>query len=80
METLCQRLAATLLCAWACVCSAADKPPQERPRDAAEAVQEGNVQNWVEYYRRTREAAPPPARLPAPAEPASPSSPPPAPR
>ena len=24
------------------------------PRDAAEKVQEGNVQNWIEYYRRTR--------------------------
>ncbi len=38
------------------VATAADDP--KRPKDAAEAVQEGNVQNWIEYYQRTR---PPPA-------------------
>lgn len=39
---------------------AADDP---KPRkDAAETVQEGNVQNWVEYYQRTR---PPPVDRPA---------------
>lgn len=38
---------------------AADDP--KRPKDAAEAVQEGNVQNWIEYYQRTR---PPPADRP----------------
>lgn len=37
-----------------------DDAPKPRPKDAAEAVQEGNVQNWVEYYRRTR---PPPAEV-----------------
>jgi hypothetical protein len=31
-----------------------------RPKDAAEAVQEGNVRQWIEYYERTREAAPKP--------------------
>ncbi len=34
---------------------------RKTPRDAAEAVQEGNVQNWIEYYQRTRPPAPPPA-------------------
>ena len=33
-----------------------------RPKDAAEAVQEGNVKNWVEYYERTREAQRTPAK------------------
>lgn len=40
------------------VTEAADDP--KRPKDAAEAVQEGNVQNWIEYYQRTR--PPPPQR------------------
>lgn len=26
-------------------------------KDAAEKVQEGNVNNWIEYYRQQREAA-----------------------
>jgi hypothetical protein len=41
--------------------------PATRPKDAAEAVQEGNVRNWVEYYERQRResgqkpvASPPP--------------------
>jgi len=28
-------------------------------KDAAEKVQEGNVDNWIEYYRKQREAKPP---------------------
>lgn len=43
--------------------------PPTRPKDAAEAVQEGNVRNWVEYYERSRKADRP-ANPPAP--PASP--------
>lgn len=31
--------------------------PAAAQRDAAEKVQEGNVDNWVEYYRKQREAA-----------------------
>ena len=27
-------------------------------KDAAEKVQEGNVNNWIEYYKKQREAAP----------------------
>lgn len=26
-------------------------------KDAAEKVQEGNVNNWIEYYKKQREAA-----------------------
>jgi hypothetical protein len=55
----------------------------KRPKDAAEAVQEGNVKNWVEYYERTREAQrttarPPPAATdtPPPKEPAPATTPP----
>jgi hypothetical protein len=29
-------------------------PAQERPRDAAEAVQEGSVTQWLEHYQRER--------------------------
>lgn len=48
---------------------AATAPPvraeeARRPKDAAEAVQEGNVKNWVEYYERTREAQRSPAKPP----------------
>lgn len=31
-------------------------------KDAAEKAQEGNVNNWIEYYKRQREAAPAAAR------------------
>lgn len=53
----------TLLVFWialhaGAIAQAADPPP--RPKDAAEAIQEGNVRNWVEYYERTRQAAPKP--------------------
>lgn len=51
-----------LLLPFACACvpgaSAAESAP--RPKDAAEAVQEGNVRNWVEYYERLRRENPPP--------------------
>lgn len=51
-----------------------------RPKDAAEAVQEGNVKNWVEYYERTREAQRAPAKPSSAApEAGSPKDPPPAP-
>jgi len=48
---------------------AAEEPKVRK--DAAEAVQEGNVQNWVEYYQRTRPPPPPaaPASATAPAVP-----------
>jgi len=47
--------------------SAAEEPRTRK--DAAEAVQEGNVQNWIEYYERTR----PPRPAERTAEPASPA-------
>jgi hypothetical protein len=34
--------------------------PALAQKDAAEKVQEGNVNNWIEYYRQQREAAPSP--------------------
>lgn len=40
--------------------------PAPRPKDAAEAVQEGSVRNWVEYYeRQRRESAQKPVASPA---------------
>ena len=74
MNTVCLGIIVALACAWACASRGADAPAPQRPRDAAEAVQEGNVQNWVEYYRRTRPQVPPPATPPEP-----PRKPPPAP-
>jgi len=53
---------------------AADAPPSSTPpdrKDAAEKVQEGNVQQWIEYYQRTRPQAPP-AAPPATDKPAPP--------
>lgn len=51
----------------------------KRPKDAAEAVQEGNVKNWVEYYERTREAQRSSSKpAPAATEAAPPKEPPPA--
>jgi hypothetical protein len=32
--------------------AAAQAQEQVRPKEAAEAVQEGNVANWLEYYQR----------------------------
>jgi hypothetical protein len=54
---------------------AADPPEAARPKDAAEAVQEGNVDSWLKYYQRERGQAPAPA---PPAQPAPPADPPPA--
>jgi hypothetical protein len=56
---------------------AADPPEAARPKDAAEEVQEGNVDNWIKYYQRERGLAPPPAPTP-PVQPAPPADPPPA--
>jgi hypothetical protein len=39
----------------ALACSAAAQ------KDAAEKVQEGNVNNWIEYYKKQRESAASPA-------------------
>lgn len=43
---------------------------QQRARDAAEAVQEGDVAQWLKYYERQREASrpevPPDQRAPQP--------------
>jgi hypothetical protein len=59
LKTLSQRVLSLALLAVCLGAFAADDP---KPRkDAAEAVQEGNVQNWVEYYQRTR---PPPSDRP----------------
>jgi hypothetical protein len=33
---------------------APEREEQARPRDAAEAVQEGNVTQWLEHYQRER--------------------------
>jgi hypothetical protein len=58
---------------------AAEEREGSRPRDAAEAVQEGSVSNWLKYYQREREQrgapGPPPAQ-PTPAPVTSPPSPP----
>jgi hypothetical protein len=44
---------------------------EPRPRDAAEAVREGDVSQWLKYYQRERELQTP-AQPPAPAtEPAT---------
>lgn len=43
-----------------------------RPRDAAEAVKEGDVSQWLKYYQRERTEAPTPAK-PAQAAPAAPA-------
>ncbi len=54
------------------------QPAPARPRDAAEAVQEGSMANWLEYYRRERGAqwetpkeAPADRPAPAPSVPAA---------
>lgn len=50
---------------------AAQQGTEPRPRDAAEAVREGDVSQWLKYYQRER-APQPPAPPPAPAgEPAA---------
>jgi hypothetical protein len=58
----------------------ADAPPaqgaqQPRPRDAAEAVQEGNVTRWLEHYQRERGEAWARDRNAAPADPPEPAAP-----
>jgi hypothetical protein len=46
--------------------------PAAAQKDAAERVQEGNVNQWVEYYRKQREAVQaPPGGAPATEEAAS---------
>lgn len=47
---------------------AADTTQPARPKDAAEEVQEGNVEHWIKYYQRERgtPAAPTPAPQPGP--------------
>jgi hypothetical protein len=43
--------------------NAADSPSARRgATDAAERVQEGNVQQWIEYYERERASAAQPRR------------------
>ena len=65
-------LVAVGLLAFAASAGAAEDSAQQRPRDAAEAVREGDVSQWLKYYQRERaapESAPPPAGTPpAPAE------------
>jgi hypothetical protein len=70
------RLALSIALATGSIALAAE--PATRPKDAAEAVQEGNVRNWVEYYeRQRRESAqkPPVASPPQPAVTAPPEAP-----
>lgn len=45
--------------------------PTIRPKDAAEAVQEGNVKNWIEYYERERRES---ARKPTGTSPPAPAT------
>ena len=79
LKTLSQQLLSLALLA-ACLDAFAADDPQPR-KDAAEAVQEGNVQNWVEYYQRTRPPPPDrpvqPAKEPAAAKPKDPAETPP---
>jgi len=60
------------LLAVAASADAGDDDAQQRPRDAAEAVREGDVSQWLKYYQRERgvpESPPPTAGSPpAPAE------------
>ena len=43
---------------------AAEENTEQRPRDAAETVREGDVSQWLKYYQRERGAASEPARNP----------------
>lgn len=43
---------------------ASEEAKPARPKDAAEAVGEGNVQQWIEYYQRTRPPTEPVVRRP----------------
>lgn len=49
--------AAALFCGCACGWSADTDAPAREPRpDAAQAVQEGNVEQWLQHYQRERGA------------------------
>ena len=50
------RLAALALTLCACAASYAGRCAEDnqRPRDAAEAVKEGDVSQWLKYYQRER--------------------------
>jgi hypothetical protein len=43
-----------------------------RPKDAAEEVQEGDVEHWIKYYQRERGQGTPPAPQPEREPPAQP--------
>jgi hypothetical protein len=60
------RLAALLAATVPLGLSAAEESSGQRPRDAAEAVREGDVSQWLKYYQRER-ALQVPAQQPAPA-------------
>lgn len=65
------RALATALLAIATIAFAAENDGQQRPRDAAEAVQEGDVSQWLKYYQRERgmhAPAPRPDQTPPPAD------------
>jgi hypothetical protein len=65
------RALATALLAIAAIAFAAENEGQEPPRDAAEAVQEGDVSQWLKYYQRERDMqapAPRPDQTPVPAD------------
>jgi hypothetical protein len=47
---------------------AADTAEPARPKDAAEEVQEGNVENWIKYYQRERGQGTSPTPSPQPAQ------------
>jgi len=45
--------------------------PALAQKDAAEKVQEGNVNNWIEYYKRQQEAKPAAPESPSAGNPAA---------
>jgi hypothetical protein len=51
---------AALIRAIAAVLLALQAPGAGAQKDAAERVREGDVNQWVEYYRQQRAATPPP--------------------
>jgi hypothetical protein len=68
---------AGVLLALSALAIAAEKEGREQPRDAAQAVQEGDVSQWLKYYQRERgmqapapapESAGPPAEARGPSE------------
>lgn len=54
-----------LICTLALLHGARAAEEGERAKDAAEAVQEGNVSNWLKYYQREREQSAAPSAPPA---------------